>query len=158
MCLVCRIGKSVYRGFFRAGFERRCVSFEFARRVCRSRVRHHEYGSRARKSRKPRPVFDDSECKGGNKSPQLSWRGAPEGTRSYAITLFDSDAPGRGWYHWAVAGITTGVSHINGNASASGESAGWARCRRTTTGTPTATAARARRRASHIAMSSPFMR
>src|ERR1700761_4904568 len=39
-------------------------------------------------------TFDDSECKGGNRSPQLSWRGAPDGTRSYAITLFDPDAPG----------------------------------------------------------------
>jgi Raf kinase inhibitor-like YbhB/YbcL family protein len=65
-------------------------------------------------------LFDDSECKGGNRSPQLSWRGAPERTRSYAITIFDPDAPGRGWYHWAVAGIPAGVTHLAGNASASG--------------------------------------
>jgi Raf kinase inhibitor-like YbhB/YbcL family protein len=65
-------------------------------------------------------LFDDSECKGGNHSPQLSWRGAPEKTRSFAVTIFDPDAPGRGWYHWAVAGIPAGVAHLPGNASASG--------------------------------------
>jgi Raf kinase inhibitor-like YbhB/YbcL family protein len=65
-------------------------------------------------------LFDDSECKGGNRSPQLSWHGAPEQTRSFAITLFDPDAPGRGWYHWAVAGIPVGVTHLATNASASG--------------------------------------
>ncbi|KND57931.1 Phospholipid-binding protein [Candidatus Burkholderia verschuerenii] len=65
-------------------------------------------------------LFDNSECKGGNRSPQLSWRGAPEQTRSYAITIYDPDAPGRGWYHWAVAGIPVGVTHLAGNASASG--------------------------------------
>jgi Raf kinase inhibitor-like YbhB/YbcL family protein len=65
-------------------------------------------------------LFDDSECKGGNHSPQLSWRGAPDKTQSYAVTIFDPDAPGRGWYHWAAAGIPPGVTHLPGNASASG--------------------------------------
>jgi Raf kinase inhibitor-like YbhB/YbcL family protein len=65
-------------------------------------------------------LFDDSECKGANKSPQLSWRGAPSETRSYAIIISDPDAPGRGWYHWAVAGIPAGVTQIPANASASG--------------------------------------
>ncbi len=44
-------------------------------------------------------LFDDSDCKGGNRSPQFSWRGAPENRGSFAITIFDPDAPGRGWYH-----------------------------------------------------------
>jgi Raf kinase inhibitor-like YbhB/YbcL family protein len=65
-------------------------------------------------------LFDDSECKGGNHSPQLSWRGAPDGTRSFAVTITDPDAPGRGWYHWAVAGIPASITHLPGNASASG--------------------------------------
>jgi Raf kinase inhibitor-like YbhB/YbcL family protein len=65
-------------------------------------------------------VFDQSDCKGGNRSPQLSWRGAPAATQSFAVTIFDPDAPGRGWWHWAVAGIPANVSQLPSNASASG--------------------------------------
>jgi Raf kinase inhibitor-like YbhB/YbcL family protein len=65
-------------------------------------------------------VFDQEGCTGGNRSPQLSWHGAPAATRSFAITIFDPDAPGRGWWHWAVADIPATVTQIPGNASASG--------------------------------------
>lgn len=65
-------------------------------------------------------VFDQSDCKGGNRSPQLSWHGAPAATQSFAITVFDPDAPGRGWWHWAVAGIPATVSSLPENASSSG--------------------------------------
>ena len=65
-------------------------------------------------------VFDQNDCKGGNRSPQLTWRDAPPGTRSFAVTMFDPDAPGRGWWHWAVAGIPARVMSLPENASASG--------------------------------------
>ncbi len=65
-------------------------------------------------------LFNESECKGGNRSPQIAWRGAPAQTRSFAVTIFDPDAPGRGWWHWAVAGIPASVAHLPANASASG--------------------------------------
>jgi Raf kinase inhibitor-like YbhB/YbcL family protein len=65
-------------------------------------------------------VFDQNDCKGGNRSPQLSWRGAPAATQSFAVTVFDPDAPGRGWWHWAVTGIPANVSQLPSNASASG--------------------------------------
>lgn len=65
-------------------------------------------------------VFDQGDCKGGNRSPQLTWRDAPHGTRGFAITMFDPDAPGRGWWHWAVAGIPASVASLPENASASG--------------------------------------
>ena len=65
-------------------------------------------------------VFNGNGCKGGNRSPQLSWRNAPPGTRSFAITVFDQDAPGRGWWHWAVAGIPAGVGSVPEDASSSG--------------------------------------
>jgi Raf kinase inhibitor-like YbhB/YbcL family protein len=65
-------------------------------------------------------VFDQNDCKGGNRSPQLSWHGAPASTQSFAVTVFDPDAPGRGWWHWAVAGIPASVTQLPSNASASG--------------------------------------
>lgn len=65
-------------------------------------------------------VFDQDDCKGINRSPQLSWHDAPQGTRSFAVTIFDPDAPGPGWWHWAVAQIPASVDHLPENASASG--------------------------------------
>jgi Raf kinase inhibitor-like YbhB/YbcL family protein len=42
-----------------------------------------------------------SRCGGENRSPALAWSGAPKGTQSYALTMFDPDANGgRGFWHW----------------------------------------------------------
>ena len=47
--------------------------------------------------------FNSFGCTGKNQSPQLSWKNAPEGTKSFAVTMYDLDAPtGSGWWHWVV--------------------------------------------------------
>ncbi|MEL7147650.1 MAG: YbhB/YbcL family Raf kinase inhibitor-like protein, partial [Bacteroidota bacterium] len=57
--------------------------------------------------------FNGFGCTGDNRSPQLSWKNAPEGTQSFAITLYDPDAPtGSGWWHWVVFDIPANISEI----------------------------------------------
>ena len=45
-------------------------------------------------------------CDGDNIEPALNWSGAPEGTKSFVLTLYDKDAPtGIGFMHWVVINI-----------------------------------------------------
>ena len=52
-------------------------------------------------------------CDGGNLSPALSWSGAPPGTKSFAVSIHDPDAPtGSGWWHWVVFNIPAGTTSL----------------------------------------------
>jgi Raf kinase inhibitor-like YbhB/YbcL family protein len=60
---------------------------------------------------------------GEDVSPQLSWSGAPDATESYAVTVYDPDAPtGSGFWHWAVANIPASTTALPlGAGSPSGD-------------------------------------
>lgn len=56
-------------------------------------------------------------CKGENISPQLSWENAPAGTQSFAVTIYDKDAPtGSGFWHWVIFNIPADVKELKSGA------------------------------------------
>jgi Raf kinase inhibitor-like YbhB/YbcL family protein len=64
-------------------------------------------------------VYNGMGCKGQNLSPALQWSNAPAATKSFAVTIYDPDAPtGSGWWHWMIYNIpatTTSLAAGAGN-------------------------------------------
>jgi Raf kinase inhibitor-like YbhB/YbcL family protein len=64
-------------------------------------------------------VFNGFGCTGKNISPALKWSGAPKDTKSYAITVYDPDAPtGSGWWHWVVINLPATTTELPEGAGA----------------------------------------
>lgn len=62
-------------------------------------------------------VYNGMGCNGQNLSPALEWSNAPAGTRSFAVTAYDPDAPtGSGWWHWVIYNIPASTTSLAAGA------------------------------------------
>ena len=64
-------------------------------------------------------------CSGGNLSPELHWSGAPAGTQSFVVTLFDPDerSTPSGWWHWVLYDLPKNIESLPQGAGAEHSSA-----------------------------------
>lgn len=62
-------------------------------------------------------VYNGFGCTGENLSPELYWENVPVGTKSFAITMYDPDAPtGSGFWHWVTFDIPAGTTELKTGA------------------------------------------
>lgn len=65
-------------------------------------------------------VFNGMGCTGKNLSPEIHWSNAPQGVKSYAVTVYDPDAPtGSGFWHWVAYNIPSTTKSLARGAAAS---------------------------------------
>ena len=75
-------------------------------------------------------VYNAMGCAGQNISPALQWSNPPAGTKSFAVTMYDPDAPtGSGWWHWVMYNIPASTMSLadgagNGRNAPSGSAQG----------------------------------
>ncbi len=65
------------------------------------------------------PAFSDGgpiprahTCDGADLSPPLTWHGAPDATKAFALVVDDPDAPGGTWVHWVLYGIDGSATNL----------------------------------------------
>lgn len=62
--------------------------------------------------------WNDFGCSGGNVMPELHWQNAPAGTKSFAVTFYDKDAPtGSGFWHRVIYNIPATTSELPGGVN-----------------------------------------
>jgi Raf kinase inhibitor-like YbhB/YbcL family protein len=77
----------------------------------RFRVASPDLESRGRIA--PTHVYNGMGCAGQNISPTLQWSNPPAGTKSFAVTAYDPDAPtGSGWWHWVMYNIPASATGL----------------------------------------------
>lgn len=61
--------------------------------------------------------FQGYGCNGSNRAPALFWKNAPKGTQSFAVTVYDPDAPtGSGWWHWVLFNLPADTQKLAATA------------------------------------------
>jgi Raf kinase inhibitor-like YbhB/YbcL family protein len=66
-------------------------------------------------------IGHDYGCTGPGHSPSLNWKGEPAGTKSFAITMYDSyRPPASGWWHWLVYNLPASTHSLPQDAGAPG--------------------------------------
>ena len=64
-----------------------------------------------------RQAYNSFGCTGENISPQLFWENSPVGTKSFAVTIYDENAPtGSGWWHWLIFDLDKDIKELKSGA------------------------------------------
>ncbi len=76
-------------------------------------LKSNELGGQATKKQ----AYNSFGCTGENISPQLYWENPPIGTKSFAVSIYDENAPtGSGWWHWLIFDLDKEVRELKSGA------------------------------------------